>query len=99
MVFPVVLRGRPGPRLATTPTKTTTSKPVVPWGLLLLKCSCQTDSHGSARRMASPRLADPAGRAGPRRPAARPPRAAAIALAALRRAAARARHGAREVQG
>src|SRR4051794_35331510 len=30
MVFPGVLRGLPGPRLATNPTESTTSKPVVP---------------------------------------------------------------------
>src|SRR5215217_5359554 len=44
MVFPVVLRGQPGPRLATTPTKTTTSKPVVPRGYWFRKCSCQTEA-------------------------------------------------------
>src|ERR1700744_190395 len=33
MVFPGVLRGHPGPRLATTPTNPTTAKPVVPVGM------------------------------------------------------------------
>jgi uncharacterized protein (TIGR00106 family) len=31
MVFPGVLSGLPGPLLATNPTESTTSKPVVPW--------------------------------------------------------------------
>src|SRR5689334_17328055 len=31
MVFPGVLSGLPGPLLATNPTGSTTSKPVVPW--------------------------------------------------------------------
>ena len=62
MVFPVVLRGQPEPRLATTPTKSTTSKPVVPGDVLLLQSSrrmpCHNRPHGAAQSVASPQLAD-----------------------------------------
>src|SRR5919107_4490837 len=44
MVFPGVLRGLPGPRLATNPTESTTSKPVVPW-----VCCLPHSSRGRAR--------------------------------------------------
>src|SRR5215212_2937405 len=98
MVFPVVLRGQPGPRLATTPTRTTTSKPVVPWGFYCaIKCSCQTPFHGPARRLASPRDAYSCGDdAGGGRSAAR---SGARRLAPPAGAAGRPRRPAREVQG
>src|SRR5215218_5264778 len=61
MVFPVVLRGQPGPRLATTPTKTTTYKPVVPWGFYCaITCSCQTDPMDQRMQWLPPATPTPA---------------------------------------
>src|SRR4051794_6951590 len=51
MGFPGGFRGQTGPPLANTPTKTTTSKPVVPLGFFTAPSSVAARLHSMDQRM------------------------------------------------